>query len=200
MDIIKLTTPPSEDEIRRLKVGDLVLIDGSLFIFSSIKSHMRALEIVRRGENLPMNLKESIIFHCPALFKKVGDTYEIVTIGATTSARLNPFTPELIKRFHIRGIIGKGGMDRITLEVMKESGCIYMDFIGGCSPLYVDKVIGVSNIYWLDLGIYEAVVEIKVKDFGPILVTMDSHGNSIYERVKKELESKIPIIYKELGI
>ncbi|MEM2210331.1 MAG: FumA C-terminus/TtdB family hydratase beta subunit [Nitrososphaerales archaeon] len=198
--MFKISAPVSEDTIRRLKIGDMVLINGSMYIFVSIKSHLRALEMSKKGESLPINLKEGIIFHCPALFKKVEDKYEIVAVGATTSARLNPFTPELIKQFRIRCIIGKGGMDKATLEAMKNYGCVYLDFIGGCSPLYADKIEGITNIYWSDLGIYDAVIEIKVRDFGPILVTMDSHGNSIYEKVEEDTKSKLPIIYKKLGI
>jgi fumarate hydratase subunit beta len=189
---IELQTPLSENEIRSLKVGDVVFILGTLFVVPSVKAHKRLLEYAKRKEKVPMNLYNGIIYHCPCLLKKIDERiYKIITVGATTSIRFEPLMPDIIRFYRIKAIIGKGGMGSETLRAMKEYGCVYLSFIAGCSPLYKEYVRDVVNIYWEDIGIYDAIIELKVDKFGPLLVTMDSHGNDLYKSLEDQAKKYI---------
>jgi len=109
-----------------------------------------------------------------------------VAIGPTTSTRMNPYQPELIDN-GVKAVIGKGGMDKKTLDALKRNRAVFLTAVGGCAALYVKAVIKVKNVYWIDLGVPEAIWELEVKNFGPLFVTMDSHGGNLYEQVRKKI-------------
>lgn len=175
-----LTTPPQESEIRALHVGDEVYLTGRIFAMFYPWHFMKAISMAKAGESLPMNLENSVIFHCPASYRKQANKYELKFIGVTTSSKLNKYTPELIKLFKVRCIIGKGGMDRATLEAAEQYGCVYLAMPGGCSALYTQAVSAVVEEYWLQPNWAENVLELSVNKLGPLLVAMDTHGESIY--------------------
>ena len=117
--------------------------------------------------------------------KQDENNYQMVAVGPTTSTRMNPYQAEVLDQGAL-AVIGKGGMDKNTAEALKRNGAVFLAAVGGCAALYVSSVIKINNVHWLDLGVPEAVWELEVKDFGPLVVTMDSKGGNLYEEVRKQ--------------
>lgn len=109
----------------------------------------------------------------------------MVAVGPTTSTRMNPYEPEVIN-MGAGLIVGKGGMDEETAKALKNKKKAYLSAVGGCAALYVKSILKVNDVNWLDLGVPEAVWELEVKDFGPLIVTMDSQGGNLYDEVRKQ--------------
>jgi fumarate hydratase subunit beta len=161
-------------DARDLKLGGIVALSGELITMRD-RAHKRAMD---RGE-LPA--PAHAVYHCGPLVKNKND-FEIISAGPTTSARLNPYTRVMAEKFGTRLFIGKGGMDAASLEVFKEFGCAYLAFTGGAGALAAQGIKEVKAVHWEDLGMPEAVWHLRVEDFGPLVVAMDSRGGSLYER------------------
>jgi fumarate hydratase class I len=179
-----LRTPVSESEMRQLKVGDLVMLSGDMFTGrDAVHKYLYDggdLDVIRGG----------IIYHCGPVVVKAGDEYKVMAAGPTTSIREEPYQGEVIKRFGIRGIIGKGGMGKKTLEACKEQGSVYFHAIGGAAQIYARCVKKVKGVYLEQFGSPEAVWHLEVENF-PVVVTMDSHGGSLHEKVEQISREKI---------
>jgi fumarate hydratase subunit beta len=195
----KLETPISEEAVRNLRVGDIVYITGTILTVRD-QAHQRAVNFINQGKPLPLNLEGMVIFHCGPLMRKKNNEWEIVAAGPTTSSRMEPFEAEFIEAFKTRIIIGKGGMGARTMEAMKKFGAVYCEFTGGAAVLAAKLVKKVKGVKWLDLGVPEALWMLEVEEFGPVIVAIDSYGNSLYEQVAKKVEQTKPIIHKKLGI
>lgn len=113
---------------------------------------------------------------------------------------MNSLEPEIIKRFKIRGIIGKGGMDEETLNAMEKYGCVYLAMTGGAALLAVKSIERVEAVYWLDLGMPEAMWVFNVRDFGPMVVAMDTKGRNIYADVDRLVQERLLKIERELNL
>jgi fumarate hydratase class I len=172
-----LRAPITEEQIRELQVGDVVLISGEMFTGrDAVHAHLMKNEP-------PVNLQGAALYHCGPVVLKNGN-YQIKAAGPTTSIREEPYQGEIIKRYGVRAVIGKGGMGPKTLAAMKEHGAVYLNAIGGAAQYYakcIDEVLGVNL---LEFGIPEAMWRLRVTDF-PAIVTMDSHGNSLHADVEK---------------
>jgi fumarate hydratase subunit beta len=179
---VKLKTPLLKDDTAQLKIGDTVYISGTIYTARD-SAHKRMLQ-----EGAPVDLEGAVIFHAGPIVKKEKDDYEIVAIGPTTSTRMNPYKPEVIDR-GVKAVIGKGGMDDKTHTALKRNGAVFLTAVGGCAALYVKSILRVKDVYWMDLGVPEAIWELEVKDFGPLFVTMDSHGGNLYEQVRKKISA-----------
>ncbi len=175
---IKLQAPLSEANVRSLKVGDVVLINGELYTGrDAVHSYLMKHEP-------PVSLKGSILYHCGPVALKNNGNYRITAAGPTTSIREEPYQAEIIKRYGVRAVMGKGGMGAKTLAGMKELGAVYLNAIGGAAQYYsrcIDEVLGV---HLLEFGIPEAMWHLRVKEF-PAIVTMDANGNSLHADVEK---------------
>ena len=182
-----LTSPLSKSDVTKLKLGDIVYIAGSV-ITGRDEVHIRALERKHEGEDVPECLNGSTLFHCGPIMKKEGDVWTVVAAGPTTSARMNKLEPEFIRAFKPRAIIGKGGMSRETAEAMKAVGCVYLAAVGGAAVTYADGLAKVDGVEWEDLGMAEAIWKFDAQRFGPLVVAIDSKGNSLYEKVAKNIK------------
>jgi tartrate/fumarate subfamily iron-sulfur-dependent hydro-lyase beta chain len=181
--MIKLKTPLSHEDVMKLKTGDNVLISGTIFTGRD-RAHVFFLE------NDFRKIKDSVIYHCGPIVKGK----EVIAAGPTTSSRMNAYTPKLITKYGIKAIIGKGGMDGNVREALK-GNAVYFSAIGGAAVLYADRM-EVKGVERLDeFGMPEAIWEFKVNDF-PVTVTMDAHGNSVYDKVKNESEQAARRILK----
>lgn len=175
---VRLEAPISEEKIRSLKVGDVVLINGVMFTGrDAVHSYLMKHEP-------PKDLHGQIIYHCGPVMLKNNGTWQMIAAGPTTSIREEPYQAEIIKRYGIRAVIGKGGMGAKTLTGMKEFGAVYLNAIGGAAQYYARCVDKVVDVQLMDFGIPEAMWQIRVHDF-PAIVTMDSHGNSLHADVEK---------------
>ena len=183
---IRLKTPLLDGDIKKLKVGDIVYLSGTIFTARD-RAHQKIL-----NEGSPVDLQGAVIFHAGPIIKssaKNGLNYEMVAVGPTTSTRMNPYQVDVLK-LGVKAIIGKGGMDNNTGRALEENNAVYLAAIGGCAALYVQSILKVKSVHWIDLGIPEAIWELEVKCFGPLIVAMDSFGNNLYDEVRKKIKVK----------
>lgn len=187
--MISLNLPLSEAAVRALKVGDEVSISGVLFT-----GRDAAHKYLHEGGALPagVNLKDSIIYHCgPVVIKDAEEKWKVTAAGPTTSIREEPYQGEIIRRFGLRGVIGKGGMGDRTLAACKEHGCVYLHGVGGAAQVLAECVKSVRNVYFLkEFGSPEAMWELEIADF-PAVVTMDAHGNSLHREILAHSQAEL---------
>jgi fumarate hydratase subunit beta len=199
MNDVKLTTPLEENKIRALSIGDIVYLSGEI-LTSRDEGHIRALEYLDEGKELPIEFENAAVFHCGPIMQKDGEIWHLIAAGPTTSSRMNSVEPKFIERLGVKAIIGKGGMSRPTLDAMKEFGAVYLAITGGAALLAAKGIERVKEVHWLDLGMPEALWVLEGKDLGPLIVAMDSNGNSLYENIESDTKGKIPLAKKILGI
>jgi fumarate hydratase subunit beta len=194
----KFETPLTEEQVRMLKLGDLVYFDGEIVLMAGVPTFERILKFSEQGEKPPVTLENSVVFHGVNFNREVDGKYEMLYFGPTTSTRFEPYTPSFIRKFKVRALVGKGGLGKQSLEAMKEVGCVYLSVVGGGVPLLSLAIREVTSVNWTDLIPHYRLITVKVEKFGPAIVAMDSHGNSIYEQTKKRAEEKLPDILKKL--
>jgi fumarate hydratase subunit beta len=199
MAVYKFKTPISEEEIRKLRVNDVLYVSGTMFTARD-QAHKRALGYFKQGKPLPLSLEGLAVFHCGPIVKKKEDRWTIVAAGPTTSTRMEIFEDEFIKNFKVRVIIGKGGMGKRTTEAMGKYGAVYGAFTGGAAILAAKAIRSVRSVEWLDLGMPEAMWILEVEEFGPLAIAIDSHGNNLFEDVKRKVEENKQRIYQKLGL
>lgn len=185
----KLFTPFEEGEIKELKLGDVVHLTGEVYTARD-RAHHRIIEYEREGKEIPIE-KGAVIYHCGPLMRMREGDWEIIAAGPTTSARMEATTPEVIEKLGIRAIIGKGGMGFSTREAMRKYCSVYLAMPGGAAVLAATRIKAVKAVYWEDLGMAEAVWHLLVDDFGPLVVSMDASGNSLYEEIEEEAKRKV---------
>ena len=195
----RIRLPDDEAAIRELRVGDTVLLTGLLCTLRDM-GHRRATEAVARGETLPFDLSACTVWHCGPITRREGDRWRIVSAGPTTSSRFTSLGAALIRRFGIRAIVGKGTMGPEAVDAMREVGGCFLNSTGGCAVLYARQVEDVVDVHWLDLGEPEAAWVVRVRDMGPLVVGIDSTGDSIYRRIRGGLAPTLRRIYQEAGI
>ena len=191
----KLATPLREGDVRRLKVGDVVYVSGVIYTARDM-AHKRLVELAERGQRPPVEMDGSVIYHAGPVVRKLNGEWEVVSAGPTTSSRMNKVTPLLLKYYPVRMIVGKGGMSQEVAEALKERGAVYCHYTGGAAVLAAKRIKRVAKVEWLDLGIPEALWVLEVEDFGPLIVTMDSHGNSLYEKLELEIKSRVEMLLR----
>ena len=199
MAVYKFKTPISEEEIRKLRVNDVLYVSGTMFTARD-QAHKRALEYFKQGKPLPLSLEGLAVFHCGPIVKKKEDRWTIVAAGPTTSTRMEIFEDEFIKNFKVRVIIGKGGMGKRTTEAMAKYGAVYGAFTGGAAILAAKAIKSVKSVEWLDLGMPEAMWILDVEEFGPLAIAIDSYGNNLFEDVRRKVEENKQKIYQKLGL
>jgi fumarate hydratase subunit beta len=181
--MIKLEIPISEEKIRSLKVGDTVLLSG---IMVTARDAGHKLMVEERPAFLNELLKEGVIYHCGPVVKKEGEKWSFVAAGPTTSIREEPYQGKVIESYGVRGVIGKGGMGKGTMEACKKFGAVYFHAVGGCGTSTAVAVKEVLDVHMLEeFGTPEAFWVIRTEDF-PVIVTMDTHGESIHDKVDAE--------------
>ncbi|MBI3723714.1 fumarate hydratase C-terminal domain-containing protein [bacterium] len=189
----KITLPVTAEAIRELHAGDEVLLSGPLVTARDAAHHVM---ITKKPEWLRPILKDRMIYHCgPVVRKQPDGKWEFVAAGPTTSIREEPYEADVIRDYQVRGVIGKGGMGKKTLEALKQYGAVYLHAIGGLAQILALRVKEVTNVHMLEeLGVPEAFWEIEVEDF-PAVVTMDAHGKSLHAEIdaasRKVLEAEI---------
>jgi fumarate hydratase, class I len=172
-----LHAPLTEVQVRELQVGDVVLISGEMY------TGRDAVHAYLMKNEPPVSLDGSVLYHCGPVVLKNGH-YRITAAGPTTSIREEPYQGDIIKRYGVRAVVGKGGMGGKTLAAMKDHGAVYLNAIGGAAQYYARCINEVLDVKLLEFGIPEAMWHLRVTDF-PAIVTMDAHGNSLHADVEK---------------
>ncbi|MDI6642808.1 MAG: FumA C-terminus/TtdB family hydratase beta subunit [Candidatus Hodarchaeaceae archaeon] len=176
----KLTPPLSEGDIRRLRAGDLVTITGRI-VTARDKAHVR----ITKGRKSPVGLRGGVIYHCGPLAKRTPKGWQILSAGPTTSARMDPMQVEFVKRTGVRALIGKGGVNEEIAGQLAKLGCVYLAFTGGAGVIAARAIEKIEKILWEDLGPAEAIWVLRVRNFGPLVVAVDTRGNNLYLREKR---------------
>ena len=180
MDNVKITTPLTQDTAKSLRAGDSCLISGVIYTARDA-AHKRLCELVAAGKELPLDIKDSIIYFVGPTPAKPGQA--IGSAGPTTSYRMDAYSPTLIGLGHT-GMIGKGKRGPEVVNAMKEHGAVYFGAIGGCGALLSRCIKKAEVIAYDDLGA-EAIRRLEVEDF-PAIVIIDSQGNNLYETGREE--------------
>ncbi|MEK3980405.1 fumarate hydratase [Psychrobacillus sp. FSL K6-2836] len=188
--VVELQAPITEEQIRELQVGDVVSITGRMYTGrDAIHHHLMS-------HDAPVDLNGQIIYHCgPVMQKDEAGDWHVRAAGPTTSIREEPYQGDIMKKFGIRAVIGKGGMGPKTLAALSEHGGVYLNAIGGAAQYYADCIKGVEGVDLMEFGIPEAMWHLRVEKFTAV-VTMDSHGNSLHADVDKSSLEKLSA-YKE---
>ncbi|MBN1891326.1 MAG: L(+)-tartrate dehydratase subunit beta [Clostridiales bacterium] len=192
MSKIVVQTPISGHDIEDLCVGDVFYLSGYL-ITGRDDVHQR---VIKQKMDLPVDLKGRAIFHAgPIMRKKPDGKYEVVSIGPTTSMRMEKYQKEFIEKSGVKLIIGKGGMGPKTTEGCARYKAVHAVFPGGCAVLAAQCVEEVESVEWSDLGMPEAMWVLRVKEFGPLIVSIDTKGNNLFEHnLLMFAERKIPVV------
>ena len=176
---VTVKTPLTDDAVRALQVGDVVLVSGRMFTGrDAVHAHLMKHEP-------PVDLRGSVLYHCGPVVAKDGESWRVTAAGPTTSIREEPYQGEIIKRYGVRAVIGKGGMGAKTLAAMKEHGAVYLNAIGGAAQFYARAIKKVDGVSLLEFGTPEAMWHLTVDEF-PAIVTMDAHGNSLHKDIEQE--------------
>ncbi|NSL52749.1 fumarate hydratase [Calidifontibacillus erzurumensis] len=182
---VVLEAPITEEQIRSLKVGDVVTINGRMY------TGRDAIHHYLMEHDAPVDLNGQIIYHCgPVMLKDEEGKWHVKAAGPTTSIREEPYQGDIMKKFGIRAVIGKGGMGPKTLKALQEHGGVYLNAIGGAAQYYADCIEAVDGVDLMQFGIPEAMWHLRVKGFKAV-VTMDSHGNSLHQDVEKSSLEKL---------
>jgi len=198
-NVYHLRTPLSEEDVRKLQVGDTVYLSGLIFTARDA-AHRKILDLINRGEPLPFDPRGLAVYHVGPVVRKKNGEWEVIAAGPTTSARLEPVEHEFIAKTGVRMIIGKGGMGAKTAEACKKYGAVYAVFTGGAAVLAAQAIKRVVNVYWLDeLGIPEAVWLFEVEEFGPLTVTIDATGKNLYDEILENAKKKAQEILAKLS-
>ena len=185
----ELKLPVAEDAIRALKVGDFVELTGRM-ITGRDAAHKWLIED-HRQEVAPY-MADTVIYHCgPVVAENEDGTYDFVAAGPTTSIREEPYQADVIGRYGLRGVIGKGGMGPKTLEGLAQHGAVYLHAVGGAAQVLARAIPRVEKVFMLsEFGVPEALWVIEVERF-PVMVTMDSHGGSLHAEVEERSQAKL---------
>ena len=190
----KIQFPASEEDIRKLRAGDLVTVDGHII---GIRDRTQ-IRIFDQGVEPPMDLRGAFLLHTAPGVRKVGPgKYEPVSIGTTTSARMVRFTEPLGRDYGVRAICGKGGLPDEAIEPMRKHGMVYFAIVGGAAALETTQIEEIEAVYWEEL-MPECLWLFRVKDFGPLWVGIDSHGNSLFHDVQEEAQKRLEGILAQL--
>jgi fumarate hydratase subunit beta len=197
-----LTLPISDQVIRELKVGDPVTLTGTVLTGRDAVHKWMIDTFIRKtrqpqGDDLEIYeaikplLAGGAIYHCgPVVAGLESGDYRFVAAGPTTSIREEPYQAEVMQHFNLKAVIGKGGMGPKTLAACQEIPAVYLHAIGGAATLIAQSVQRVPAVYKLDFGVPEAIWVTEVVEF-PVVVTMDSHGNSIHAEVEQRSKAAL---------
>jgi L(+)-tartrate dehydratase beta subunit len=190
----RLTFPTDEEQIRELRAGDSVTVDGHIV---GIRDRTQ-IRIFDQGVEPPLDLSGAFLLHTAPGVRKVGEgRYEKVCIGTTTSARMVRFTEPLGRDHGVRAICGKGGLPDEAIEPMRRYGMVYFAIVGGAAALETTQIEEIEEVYWEEL-MPECLWKFRVKDFGPLTVAIDSHGSSLYHDVQTQAQKRLEDIYANL--
>jgi L(+)-tartrate dehydratase beta subunit len=183
----RLSFPAGEEEVRALRAGDSVHVDGHII---GIRDRTQ-IRIFDQGMKPPMDLTGAFLLHTAPGVRKVAEgRYEKVCIGTTTSARMVRFTEPLGRDYGVRAVCGKGGLPDEAIEPMRKYGMVYFAIVGGAAALETTQIEEIEEVAWEEL-MPECLWKFRVKDFGPLWVGIDAHGNSLFHDVQEDAKKRL---------
>lgn len=200
MNTHRLTLPASAEDIARIQAGDLVYLTGDIVVTIGLPTHQRMIDYAREGKPLPVDVHGGAFLHLSS-YNRESDTpsgYEALYMNPTTSTRYDALMPPLIRAYGLRIVGGKGGLGEESVQAMRETGCIYLSFLGGGCTLLARAIQEVVSVHWEDYISQFRLVTLRVKDLGPATVGIDAHGNSLYRQLRENVQQRLPGILEEL--
>ena len=189
-----LSTPLQEEDMRKLVIGDVVYLTGHIFTARDM-AHLKIRGLLEEGQPLPKDFTGAAVFHAgPVALKNEDGSWRLNVIGPTTSIRMEPYA-DMVGKLGVKAVLGKGGMGDDTLEACQKYGYVYFQAAPGCAAKLAQGVEKIVDVNWFEMGMPEAVWHLEAKDFGPLVVGMDTKGNSIYANLKKAALEKIDEMY-----
>ena len=190
-----LTTPIKAEDLEDIKVGDMIYLNGYITTCRDV-AHRRLIE---EGRKLPVDIKEGAILHAGPIVRTKGENdYEMISVGPTTSMRMEKFEEEFIRQTGVRLIVGKGGMGDGTMRGCRDYKALHAVFPAGNAVVAAVCVERIESAHWKDLGMPETLWTCKVKEFGPLIVSIDTHGNNLFEENKIIFNERKEKVYKEI--
>lgn len=194
--IMRLTTPLDEATTRRLRVGDQVLFDGIIWGIRDAT----LIRIFDQGITPPVDLTGAVLLHtAPSVRRRADGSYDPISVGTTTSTRMSRFTRGCLEQLGARAIMGKAGLKEDALPLLQEFGGVYFSLVGGAASIETVQIEAIEAAYFEDL-LPECLWRFRVKDFGPVFVTMDAHGNSSYHAVRQRVARNMNQALARLGL
>jgi len=182
-----LTTPIKAEDLVDIKIGDVIYLTGHIVTCRDVP-HRR---VVEEGRELPLDIRGGAILHAGPIIRKTDEkSFEMVSVGPTTSMRMEKFEREFIAKTGVRLIVGKGGMGEGTMSGCKEFGAIHCVFPAGCAVVAATQIEEIESADWTELGMPETLWKCRVKEFGPLIVSIDAHGNNLFEQNKVKFNEK----------
>ena len=185
-----LTTPIKAEDLADIKIGDVIYLSGHIVTCRDVP-HRR---VVEEGRELPLDIRGGAILHAGPIIRKTDgggkESFEMVSVGPTTSMRMEKFEREFIAKTGVRLIVGKGGMGEGTMSGCKEFGAIHCVFPAGCAVVAATQVEQIESADWTELGMPETLWKCRVKEFGPLIVSIDARGNNLFEQNKVKFNEK----------
>ena len=182
-----LTTPIGAEDLADIKIGDVIYLSGHIVTCRDVP-HRR---VVEEDRQLPLDIRGGAILHAGPIIRKTGEkSFEMVSVGPTTSMRMEKFEREFIAKTGVRLIVGKGGMGDGTMSGCREFGAIHCVFPAGCAVVAATQVEEIESADWTELGMPETLWKCRVKEFGPLIVSIDAHGNNLFEQNKVKFNEK----------
>lgn len=195
----RLTAPFDEAQVRALRAGDLVTVDGEVIITAGLPTHQRLLECLESGTPPPLDLHGQAFFHLGGYSQGEGGAFEMLYINPTTSTRFNPYMPRLIEGFGLRLVGGKGGLDEHSVRAMQRVGCVYLSFLGGGCTLLSRAIEAVIQVGWSEMLTHYRLSKIRVRGLGPAVVAIDAHGRSLYAETAAQAEGNVAAVLAGLA-
>ena len=191
-----LTTPIKSEDLIDIKIGDIVYLNGHIVTCRDV-AHRRLIE---HKMELPVNLEGGAILHAGPIVRPLdNDKFEMVSIGPTTSMRMEMFEKEFVEQTGVKLVVGKGGMGPNTEAACKEQKALFLIFPAGNAVIAATQVEEIEQVEWLDLGMPEALWVCRVKEFGPLIVAIDTEGNNLIEKNKEAFNKVKDEVYKNIS-
>lgn len=195
----QLQLPLTEEHARQLRVGDQVRLHGEVVLCAGMTTHERLAKLLDDGQPLPTDLQGAALLHLGSYSQEKEGRFEVLYLNPTTSTRFNGFMPGLIRGLGLRVTGGKGGLDAASVEAMRETGCVYLSFLGGGCTLLSEAIREVVSVHWNDLVHHYRLVKLRVEGLGPATVGIDAQGNTLYGNLAETAREKLPEILARLN-
>jgi L(+)-tartrate dehydratase beta subunit len=191
-----LTTPVKAEDLEGIKAGDMIYLNGHIVTCRDV-AHRRFIE---GKQSLPVDIKGKAIYHAGPIIRSLGnDKFQMVAIGATTSMRMEKFEYEFVKQSGVRIIIGKGGMGEGTRKACMEFKSLFVVYPAGCAVCAAAQVEEIEQAEWRDLEMPETLWVCRVKELGPLIVSIDTYGNNLYEQNMVVFNRRKEVVYNEIA-
>lgn len=195
----ELQLPLSRDKARELAVGDMVTLTGEITVSIGLPTHQRMVQALIDGAALPIDLRGGAFFHLSTCVRETDAGPVPLYMNPSTSTRYNQWMPALVRGLDLRLTGGKGGLDAASVQALKDTGCVYLSFLGGGAPLLSRGLRGVVSSHWNEYISQFRLLTLDVAALGPATVAIDAHGNSLYDQLREQAQARMPQLLQGLA-